>query len=78
MSKIEQEQTERTPGLEERFEAIEQILDQMENADVSAVSTFPISSIEAFCSWEFNALNASSEVSIKGFWFDSFITDYYY
>ena len=30
MSKIEQEQTERTPGLEERFEAIEQILDQME------------------------------------------------
>lgn len=40
MSKIEQDQTERTPGLEERFEAIEQILDQMENADVTLEDSF--------------------------------------
>ena len=42
MSKIEQEQTERTPGLEERFEAIEQILDQMEDADVTLEDSFAL------------------------------------
>lgn len=42
MNNIEKNETERTPGLEERFEAIENVLDQMESPDVTLEESFAL------------------------------------